>query len=96
MKYKDLVKVEIPIQVSSKTLPDGQVTNVTPLEIIVIKKKQQKEVLERISYIKDMIGIIKAKNYNVIDGDSFIYGDSEEAVNSIIDSNVGDMLSKYS
>lgn len=96
LKYQDLIKVQLPIQVAPQTLADGQVTNITPLELLIIKKKAQKSVLEKISYIKKMVGIVKAKNYDVIEGDSFIYCDSEEACNGIIDSQVGDMLTKYS
>ena len=70
--------------------------NIIPLELLIIKKKAQKAVLEKISYIKKMVGIVKAKNYDVIEGDSFIYCDSEEACNGIVDSQVGDMLTKYS
>ena len=80
---------------SSKTLQDGQISDFTPIELLVCRRKQQKAVQERISYLKNMVGVVRAKNYDVLEGEFLIYGDSEEVVNAIIDSAIGDSLAKY-
>jgi radical SAM superfamily enzyme YgiQ (UPF0313 family) len=42
-----------------------------------------------------MVGLIRAKNYDVINGDFVVFGDGEEAVNAVIDTQVGQAITKF-
>jgi hypothetical protein len=52
---KDIINVDIPIDVKSYTLPDGSSTTSIPLELIICKKKDVKNVFSNFAYLKNFV-----------------------------------------
>lgn len=87
---KDTVVVEIPIAVPEYSLPDGSGTSHIPLELLIIRKRDMKTIMNNIAYLKNFVAPIQAKNFPVSDKSNdnnqlVVLGESDEAVNHIID-----------
>jgi len=92
---RDQVVIEIPIKVPEYSLSDGTTTSHIPLEFIICKKRDMKSIMSNFAYLKNCVGPVQAKNYKPEGSDSLVVlGESEEAVNFIIDNQVGDVLQK--
>jgi hypothetical protein len=42
-----------------------------------------------------LAGLIKAKHYDVVNRNFYVYGDCDESVNGVFDSTIGEALTKY-
>ena len=92
----DMVTIEIPLNVKEYTLPDGTSTNAIPLEFAVCKKKNLKALFNNNPYMKNFISPIQPKNLKQDLSSSaslIVLGESEEAVNHLIDGGIGEVLS---
>ncbi|CDW86415.1 UNKNOWN [Stylonychia lemnae] len=94
---KDQVIVEIPISVGEYPLGDGSSTTKIPIEFVMCRTRDIKNFHNQFPYIKKFIAPLLAKSYQPEKQDSntlVIYGESTEAVNHIIDQQIGDILSR--
>lgn len=94
---KDTVTVEIPIDVPEYTLSDGSTTNLIPLEFVLVKRRELKNIFSTFSYLKNFVSPVQAKNMKVEGNDPnqlIVLAESEEQANYVIDAQVGDVLSK--
>ena len=94
---KDIVTVEIPINVPEYSLSDGTVTNNIPLDLIICRKRDMKNLFSAYTYMKNFVSPIQPKSFktDITSSNSLIVlGESEESVNFMIDSTVGQILTE--
>jgi hypothetical protein len=85
---KDIVTIDIPIDVPSYSLPDGSTTNNIPLDIVICRKRDMKTIFSNLAYLKNFVSPIQPKTFKIETNSSnslIVLGESEEAVNHVID-----------
>ena len=86
---KDIVTIDIPIDVPEYGLPDGSSTSNIPLDLVICRKRDMKSLLANSTYLKNFVSPIQPKSFKVDPNSNnalIVLGESEEAVNHIIDS----------
>lgn len=91
-----MVHVEVPIKVPEYQTSEGATTTNIPIEFMICKKKELKNVFHQFPYMKNFVGQVITKNLKAPTSENslIVLAESEEAANHIIDSQVGDVLSK--
>ena len=85
---KDIVTIDIPIDIPSYSLPDGSSTTNIPLDLVICRKRDMKTLFSNLTYLKSFVSPILPKNFKADTNSSnslIVLGESEEAVNHIID-----------
>jgi hypothetical protein len=91
---RDTVTIEVPIKVPEYMLSDGTVSDHIPLEFIICKKRDMKAMFSTFPYLKNCVGPVPLKNFKPLNDSLVILAESEEAASHMVDSQVGDILSK--
>lgn len=97
---KDQVTIEVPIRVPEYNLTEGGTSTSVPLEFMICKKRNMKQVFatEQYSYLKNFVGPVLPQN---LKGAKFeqsglvVLAESDEAANHIIDIQIGELLATF-
>ncbi len=95
---KDIVTVEIPINAPDYTLPDGTVSNQIPIDLIICRKRDMKSLYSSNAYMKSFVSPLQARNFKTDTSSQnslIVLGESEEAVNHVIDAQIGEILANF-
>ena len=55
---KDTVTIEMPIEVPEYTLSDGTTSNNIPIELVIVKKREMKNIFSNFAHLKKFVGAI--------------------------------------
>jgi len=62
---KDTVTIEVPIDAPEYTLSDGTSTNLIPLELVLVKRRELKNIFSSFAYLKNFVSPVQAKHMKV-------------------------------
>ena len=88
---EDIMDISIPIDIGERNLP---------LEFFICKRKDYKTKMNELSYLKNYVKNVNAKNYRFKESDQnwnmfMILCEHDEIANNLIDSSIGADLVKY-
>jgi hypothetical protein len=89
--HEDYLELNIPIDLGNRQLP---------LEFFICKRKDLKQKMTELSYLKEHIKNANCKHYKVSESDQnknmlMILCEHDEIANSLIDASIGASLAKY-
>ncbi len=93
---KDQLHIEIPIKVPEYQLADGSVSTSIPVEMMIARKRDLKAIYEQFTHLKNFVTPIQARNFTskaTGNNQLIVLGETDEAVNHILNSQLGDIFS---
>lgn len=96
---RDQVIIDVPIRVPEYSLPEGGVATSVPLEFLVCRKRNMKNILstEQFAYLKNFVAPVQPnslKNTSNDQGGLVVMAESDDAANHIVNSEIGEILAK--